>query len=109
MREADHARNRDLLGRALPALAARLADAPLKGRASIRAVTPDRLPVAGAVADEGLFALTGFGSRGFSLAPLLAEHVAALALDAPSPLSQAAAALVASGRFAERAARRARP
>jgi tRNA 5-methylaminomethyl-2-thiouridine biosynthesis bifunctional protein len=55
---------------------------------------------------DGLFALTGFGSRGFSLAPLLAEHVAALALGAPSPIGRAAADLVSPGRFARRAARR---
>jgi tRNA 5-methylaminomethyl-2-thiouridine biosynthesis bifunctional protein len=60
------------------------------------------------LAAPGVFALTGFGSRGFSLAPLLAEHVAALALGAPSPVSLAAAALVAPDRFARRAARRIR-
>jgi len=92
----------------LPGLAARLADGPLRGRASIRAVTPDRLPLGGSAAEPGLFVLTGFGSRGFSFAPLLAEHVAALALDAPSPISRAAADLVDPARFARRAARRLR-
>ena len=69
-------------------------------------MTPDRLPLAGAWAEPGLFVLTGFGSRGFSMAPLLAEHVAALALEAPSPMTAAAAALVAPGRFRHRAAGR---
>jgi tRNA 5-methylaminomethyl-2-thiouridine biosynthesis bifunctional protein len=105
LRDTDHARNRATLAAALPRLAARIAELPLEGRASIRAVTPDRLPIAGELGD-GLFALTGFGSRGFSLAPLLAEHVAALALGAPSPVSRAAAELVAPDRFARRAARR---
>jgi tRNA 5-methylaminomethyl-2-thiouridine biosynthesis bifunctional protein len=105
VREDDHRRNLATLASALPALAARIAGRPLQGRASVRAVTPDRLPVAGDVA-PGLFALTGFGSRGFSLAPLLAEHVAALALGAPSPIGRAAADLVAPDRFARRAARR---
>jgi tRNA 5-methylaminomethyl-2-thiouridine biosynthesis bifunctional protein len=105
VRPADHARNRATLEAALPGLAARIADLPLEGRASIRAVTADRLPIAGELGD-GLFALTGFGSRGFSLAPLLAEHVAALALGAPSPIGRAAADLVAPDRFARRAARR---
>jgi tRNA 5-methylaminomethyl-2-thiouridine biosynthesis bifunctional protein len=105
LREADHGRNRATLAAALPGLAACIDGAPLQGRASVRAVTPDRLPIAGALA-EGLFALTGFGSRGFSLAPLLAEHVTALALGAPSPISRAAADLVAPDRFARRAARR---
>ncbi|MBX3485581.1 FAD-dependent oxidoreductase, partial [Phenylobacterium sp.] len=105
LRAGDHARNLDTLAGALPALAARAAALPLDGRASVRATTPDRLPVAGALG-PGLFALTGFGSRGFSLAPLLAEHVAALALGAPSPIGAAAADLVDPGRFARRAARR---
>lgn len=105
LRAADHARNLATLAAALPGLAARLADAPLEGRASVRAVTPDRLPLAGPLGD-GLFALAGFGSRGFSLAPLLAEHVAAQALGRPSPISIAAAELVDPGRFARRAARR---
>ena len=108
VREADHVRNRDLLAAALPRLAERLRGLPLTGRASVRAVTPDRLPIAGPLAAPGVFALTGFGSRGFSLSPLLAEHVAALALGAPSPVSLAAAALVAPDRFARRAARRIR-
>ncbi|WP_068879278.1 tRNA (5-methylaminomethyl-2-thiouridine)(34)-methyltransferase MnmD [Phenylobacterium sp. CCH12-B4] len=105
LRAADHARNLATLATALPALAARLVDVPLEGRASVRAVTPDRLPLAGPLGD-GLFALAGFGSRGFSLAPLLAEHVAAQAQGAPSPISAAAAELVDPGRFARRAARR---
>ncbi|RAK67508.1 tRNA (5-methylaminomethyl-2-thiouridine)(34)-methyltransferase MnmD [Phenylobacterium kunshanense] len=105
VRPRDHQRNRETLRAALPELAARIADAALEGRASIRAVTPDRLPVAGQLA-PGLFALTGLGSRGLSLAPLLAEHLAALALEAPSPITAAAADLVAPDRFARRAARR---
>ena len=85
---SDHGRNLAALAQGLPRLAARLADAPLEGRAAIRAATPDRLPVAGRGAGRrgGLFVLSGFGARGFTLAPLLAEHVAALALGAPSPL-----------------------
>lgn len=105
VRDSDHRRNHETLAAALPGLAAGIAESPLEGRAAIRAVTPDRLPVAGRVA-ERLFVLAGFGSRGLSLAPLLAEHVAALALGAPSPISAGAAELVAPHRFARRAARR---
>ncbi|MDP3855683.1 tRNA (5-methylaminomethyl-2-thiouridine)(34)-methyltransferase MnmD [Phenylobacterium sp.] len=109
VRAADHARNLASLSDALPGLAARITRAPLQGRAAVRATTPDRLPLAGPVAGApGLFALTGFGSRGFSLAPLLAEHVAALALDAPSPLPAHLAALVDPDRFRARAAKRGR-
>jgi tRNA 5-methylaminomethyl-2-thiouridine biosynthesis bifunctional protein len=99
VRVEDHARNLATLAGRLPGLAKRLAGLPLRGRASVRATTPDRLPLAGAL--DGLFVLTGFGSRGFSLAPLLAEHVAALALGAPSPLPAALAQLVDPGRFGE--------
>lgn len=106
LRPNDHARNLTTLSAQFPALAARIDPAALTGRASVRAVTPDRLPLAGLAGPEGVFLLTGFGSRGFSLAPLLAEHVAALALGAPSPISRAAADLVGPDRFARRAARR---
>jgi tRNA 5-methylaminomethyl-2-thiouridine biosynthesis bifunctional protein len=50
--------------------------------------------------------LGGLGARGFALAPLLAEHVAALALRMASPLPSPLSRLVAPGRFAERARRR---
>jgi len=108
LRPADQARNLATLAQILPDLAARLAGAPLAGRAAIRAVTPDRLPLAGPVPGGGadLHVLGGFGSRGFAHAPLLAEHVAALALGAPSPLPEPAQALVDPARFARRAARR---
>ncbi|HYD44866.1 MAG TPA: tRNA (5-methylaminomethyl-2-thiouridine)(34)-methyltransferase MnmD [Phenylobacterium sp.] len=93
------ARNRAALAARLPDLAARLADRPSRSRAAIRAVAPDRRPIAGRL-DEGLFVLGGLGSRGFTLAPLLAEHVAAQALGAPSPLPQALGTLVSPDRFA---------
>lgn len=84
-REAS-ARNRDALARALPELASAVADLPSQSRVAVRATMPDRLPVAGALGD-GLHVLGGLGSRGFCAAPLLAEHVAALALGLPSPLA----------------------
>lgn len=109
VRAADHTRNLTSLREALPNLVARIGEAPIEGRAAVRATTPDRLPLAGPVAGApGLLALTGFGSRGFCLAPLLAEHVAALALDAPSPLPAHLAALVDPDRFRARAAKRGR-
>ena len=109
LRADDHRRNLETLALGLPRLAERLANKPLEGRASIRVSTPDYLPLAGAAPDArgGLFVLTGFGARGFTLAPLLAEHVAAQAMDAPSPLPRALARFVDPGRFARRAARRA--
>jgi len=106
-RAGDHRRNLEAVAAVLPQLAGRLAARPLTARVGLRATTPDYLPLAGP-AGPGLFLLTGLGSRGFTLAPLLAEHVAALALDRPSPLPTPLAGLVEPGRFARRAARKGR-
>jgi tRNA 5-methylaminomethyl-2-thiouridine biosynthesis bifunctional protein len=104
-RAADDKRNLTALAARLPVLAGRLDSARIEGRASVRATTPDRLPIAGEIG-PGLFALGGLGSRGFTVAPLLGEHVAAMALGAPSPLPAALARIIGPDRFAERAARR---
>lgn len=103
-READDRRNLDALAKGLPALAGRLADAPLHGRAAVRATTADHLPLAGAIpeAPEGLFVLGGLGGRGFCLAPLLAEHLAARLLALPSPLPRDLSDLVEPARFSSR-------
>jgi len=81
----DHRRNLASLAKGLPRLAESLGEGPFQGRASIRATSADHLPVAGQLA-AGTFVLGGLGSRGFCTAPLLAEHMAALVLDRPSPL-----------------------
>jgi tRNA 5-methylaminomethyl-2-thiouridine biosynthesis bifunctional protein len=105
IRETDTARNFANLEAILPRLAKTLSTAEIHGWAATRATTPDYLPLAGAWS-QGLYVLSGLGSRGFTLAPLLAEHIAADILGAPSPLPQRLANLVAPGRFAARAARR---
>ena len=107
-RETDQVRNLETLSLAMPKLGGAVAKVRLSGRASVRAVSQDMMPMAGATDLGGVYVLSGFGSRGFSLAPLLAEHVAALVMGAPSPISTAAAALVSPERFARRAARRGR-
>lgn len=94
--DAASANNFETLAARLPRLARRAE--PSRSRAAVRATTPDRLPLAGRLA-EGLFALTGLGSRGFCAAPLLAEHVAAAALGTPSPLPAALAERVSPDRF----------
>jgi tRNA 5-methylaminomethyl-2-thiouridine biosynthesis bifunctional protein len=110
VRAADDQKNLAAVSAVLPELASRLAQARLTGWAGVRATTSDFLPLAGAAGADapGLFVLSGLGSRGFCMAPLLAEHVAALALDIPSPLPAAAAELVAPDRFERRARRRGR-
>lgn len=82
------ARNRAALTAALPGRAAAIEQAPTSAqgrRVAVRATTPDRLPLCGAWA-PGLYALTGLGSRGFCVAPLLGEHLAAVIMERPSPL-----------------------
>lgn len=112
VRESDAARNLALLAQVRPALAAALAGRAgeggiSEGRAAIRAATPDFLPLAGAWGEgKGLFILGGLGSRGFCAAPLLAEHVAALALGAASPLPADLAGVVDPARFDLRRKRR---
>ena len=99
-REDDSARNLAALEARLPALAKRIAAAgPVQKRAAVRATTPDRLPVAGPL-DGGLYVLGGLGSRGFCVAPLLGEHIAALILGQPSPLPRDLAARVSPRRAA---------
>jgi len=78
---------------------------PLQSRAAIRAATPDRSPLAGELR-PGLFVLSGLGGRGFTTAPLMAEHVAALALGVASPLARDLGELIDPHRFQARAARR---
>jgi tRNA 5-methylaminomethyl-2-thiouridine biosynthesis bifunctional protein len=107
-RPGDHARNLAALAEVLPELAARLEGRPYEAYVGVRATTADYLPLAGPCELPGLFVLTGLGSRGFTLAPLLAEHVAALALGAPSPLPAPLADLVDPARFERRARRRGR-
>ena len=85
-RLADSARNLQTLAARLPELAERVAaGGATHGRVAIRATTPDRLPLAGAL-EAGLYILGGLGSRGLCVAPLLGEHLAALMLARPSPV-----------------------
>ncbi|MFW2342768.1 FAD-dependent 5-carboxymethylaminomethyl-2-thiouridine(34) oxidoreductase MnmC [Brevundimonas sp.] len=97
VRASDTARNQAALASRFPGLGERVRQGAVRSRAATRATTPDRLPYAGQV-DEGLYVLGGLGSRGFCLAPLLAEHIAALCLDRPSPLPGPFARKLAPGR-----------
>ena len=90
LRPAEAAANLDALHGRRPALADRvraLRPGERQSRAAVRASTPDHLPLAGETSRPGLYVLSGLGGRGFTLAPLLAEHLAALAVRSPSPLS----------------------
>lgn len=93
VRASDEAVNLAALQQHKPQVAAQLAGQPLTSFAGVRAATGYNQPVATEL-QPGLYALTGLAGRGFSLAPLLAEHVAALALGAPSPLPAEAVQLL---------------
>ncbi|WP_028794319.1 bifunctional tRNA (5-methylaminomethyl-2-thiouridine)(34)-methyltransferase MnmD/FAD-dependent 5-carboxymethylaminomethyl-2-thiouridine(34) oxidoreductase MnmC [Thalassobaculum salexigens] len=129
----DHRRTLGLLP---PALSRLFGAAPsvLGGRAAVRAVTPDRQPIAGPLCDaaglvdayghlrvdarrldggpppflEGLFAVTGLGSRGLVTAPLMAELAVSQMLGEPWPVDRAMAACVHPNRFTIRDLRRRR-
>lgn len=96
-RDDDSAANLATLAARLPHLAQRVQGRARGRRAAVRATTPDRLPVVGRLA-EGLYVLGGLGSRGFCIAPLMAEHLAAMILGRPSPLPLDLAARVSPDR-----------
>ncbi len=64
---------------------ARLDGSGWSARASVRVTTRNTLPIAERI-DGGLFILSGLGSRGLMLAPLLGEALVCKALGEPSPL-----------------------
>lgn len=100
VRPHDNERNFEALKAFRPKLASAMAGRAISGRASVRGTTPDRMPLAGQI-EPGLFVLAGLGSRGFATAPLLADHIAALATGSPSPLPRDLAARVDPSRFAK--------
>lgn len=112
---AGHGRNAEALSSIAPDLAARIDLKSAFGRSSVRVAAKDRLPLAGAASPRagedgpGLFVLGALGSRGFTTANWLAEHVASLACGEPSPLERDVAAAVSARRFALRHQRRQTP
>jgi tRNA 5-methylaminomethyl-2-thiouridine biosynthesis bifunctional protein len=116
------------LQRLLRLLASPVAAMPSGLFDAVRCVARDRLPLAGAVADEGsalhdapalrgahlldlprcpgLYASFAFGSRGLALAPLAAELIAAQIEGEPWPLERSLAARLDVARFLLRAVRR---
>lgn len=134
----DDGRNRRQLADALPALAARLGGSAMKivgHRRSVRATTPDRLPLIGPVPDAsaftrthrraaggagaadwddpdglypGLFTLSGLGARGFLTAFLAGEILAARIVGGPIPADRSTVAAVHPARFLWRDLKRGR-
>lgn len=127
------AANLTMLDASAPDIAASLDRATLKGRASLRATTQDRAPYAGPLTDPdayrdrfdslrhgrdaapergraplvpAAYMLGGLGSRGFTLAPLLAEMVASDMTGDPSAVEAGAAVAIHPARTLERAIKR---
>jgi tRNA 5-methylaminomethyl-2-thiouridine biosynthesis bifunctional protein len=105
---AAHIQNRDGLALIKPDLAANIDLASTSGRSSIRAATPDQLPIAGRLEGEsaGKYVLCGLGSRGYTTAFLCAEIIASLACGEPCPVEANIAVALSPNRFHERAKRR---
>lgn len=109
-RAEDNVRNVAALRALVPALADALAahalDAGrLVGRAGLRCVSPDYLPLVGAMSDArgtrlpGLYASLAHGSRGLITAPICAELIADLIDDTPALLPGSLVRAVDPGRF----------
>jgi len=76
--------------------------AKAQGRVSFRAVTPDRLPVVGKIA-EGVYGAFAYGSRGLVWAALAAEIIAAELEGEPLPLEGKLLDALHPQRFTKRA------
>jgi tRNA 5-methylaminomethyl-2-thiouridine biosynthesis bifunctional protein len=118
-----HAGNLERLERILPGTGARFDPAALDGLVGFRAVAPDRLPLIGALADEGaaapknplpatlprlegLYGAFAYGSRGLLWSGLGAELLASLLEGEPLPIESRLADALDPGRFLLRALRR---
>jgi tRNA 5-methylaminomethyl-2-thiouridine biosynthesis bifunctional protein len=74
----------------------------VEGRVSFRAVTQDRLPVVGRMA-EGVYGAFAYGSRGLLWAALAAEIIASQLEGEPLPVEGKLADALDPGRFTKRA------
>lgn len=86
LRHEDHATNMARMEVALPGLCRNARPEDAQGRVGFRAVTPDRLPLAGEPGPAGLHVLSGLGARGLAWAPLCAELLASRMAGDPLPL-----------------------
>ncbi|MDZ4689797.1 bifunctional tRNA (5-methylaminomethyl-2-thiouridine)(34)-methyltransferase MnmD/FAD-dependent 5-carboxymethylaminomethyl-2-thiouridine(34) oxidoreductase MnmC [Terricaulis sp.] len=130
--DASRLRNLEALAALAPEIAASVNAESLRSRASLRATTPDRAPIAGLLPDAekwlaqyeplahgrkietdlpppahaGVYVIGGLGARGFTLAPLLGEIIAAEMFAEPSLLPQFARDAIHPARFLHRALKR---
>jgi len=115
-RTSSHAGNLERLERIVPGAAAGIDPSTLEGIVGFRAVSPDRLPLIGWIADEdadapknpllatlgrcpGLFGAFAYGSRGLLWSGIGGELVASLLEGEPLPLEGRLADALNPGRF----------
>ncbi|HYL88039.1 MAG TPA: FAD-dependent 5-carboxymethylaminomethyl-2-thiouridine(34) oxidoreductase MnmC [Burkholderiales bacterium] len=99
VREDSHAGN---LERLKGILGAEVSARGVEGRVGFRAVTPDRLPVVGKIA-EGVYAAFAYGSRGLIWSTLAAEIIAAELEGEPQPVEGKLLDALSPERFRRRA------
>ena len=124
-REGDHRDNLARLRLALPGFAAGLDPATVRGHVGFRPMSPDRLPIVGAVPDAvaaspnsrlhgiprqpGLWCVQGFGARGIVWSALMADLLLSRLDGEPLPLERDLVDALDPGRFLIRSARHGDP
>lgn len=124
LRHTENLHNLQKIQQAMPELGSLMAN-NVKGRAAVRAVSPDRLPLVGPVSDvhafeqqyaplargntrsgysdrhylDDLYAFTAFGSRGLAWIPLCAEFMAAKLMHEPPPIEHSLVNALHPNRF----------
>lgn len=115
LRVADHVENLGRLDLSLPGFATGLDPASLTGRVGFRPMSPDRLPIVGAVPDTsalkpnarlnsmprlpGLWCVQGFGARGIVWSALMADLLVSRIEGEPLPLENDLVDAVDPARF----------
>lgn len=98
-RASDHRANLARAESMLPGFTRGIEAESLDGWTGWRATVPDRLPIFGAAAVDGVHLATGLGSRGLLWAPLGAELLACQLEGEPLPLPRALAGALSPRRF----------
>jgi tRNA 5-methylaminomethyl-2-thiouridine biosynthesis bifunctional protein len=119
-RENDHKSNLSQLKKLAPSLVSTYQNTEIQGRAALRCVSSDYLPLAGAMLDitklkekppryntpadqlpwlGGLYVNTAHGAKGLVNAPICAEAIASLICHEPSPISNTLLSALDPNRF----------
>ena len=99
LRASDHRSNLARAESLLPGFTAGVDPVSLDGWTGFRTTVPDRLPIFGPTAHQGVYAATGLGSRGLLWAPLGAELLASLLSSEPLPLPRDLHGAISPRRF----------